>query len=61
MPGIIVAINTELDKSKASLMLMDEKLYMRHSDEKEAPFVIVNRSTLEVEKLDPEVSFKEDD
>lgn len=42
-------------------MLMDEKLYMRHSDEKEAPFVLVNRSTLQVEKLVPEVTFKEED
>lgn len=61
MPGNVVAINADLDKSDASLMLLDEKLYMRHSDEKEAPFILVNRSTLQVEKLDPEVTFEEED
>jgi hypothetical protein len=61
MPGNLVAINADLDKSKASLMLLDGKLYMRHSDEKEAPFVLINRSTLQVEKLDPEITFEEED
>lgn len=61
MPGNVVAINADLAKSRASLMLLDGKLYMRHADEKEAPFVLVNRSTLCVEKLEPEVTFDEKD
>ena len=43
MPGRVVAMNPELDKPDASLMVLDGKLYLRHGDIKPAPFVIIDK------------------
>jgi hypothetical protein len=43
MPGRVVAMNPELDKPDASLMLLDGQLYLRHADIKPAPFVIIDK------------------
>lgn len=61
MPGKIVAINSSLKPSLHSLMLLKGKLYVRHQDLKPAPFVNINRFTLEIEKLDPELKFDENE
>jgi len=58
MPGRIMARNSELDKAKGSLMLLDGKLYFRHEGIKPAPFVLVDRDTLEEVKMDPELKFE---
>ena len=43
MPGRVVAMNPELDKPNASLMVLDGKLYLRHADIKPAPFVVIDK------------------
>jgi hypothetical protein len=60
MPGKILSINSELKPSMHSLMLLKGKLYVRHEDLKPAPFTNINKFTLEIEKLDPELKFEEE-
>lgn len=46
----------------SSMMLLDDKLYIRHSKvkegEKPVPFVVVDKNSLKEIKLDPELSFE---
>lgn len=46
MPGRVVAVNAELNKPSASLMLLGGQLYLRHADIKPAPFMIIDKETL---------------
>jgi hypothetical protein len=53
MPGRIEVINSEAFKdidevSDSSLLLMNDKLYLRHSGIKPAPFCLVDKETLKV-------------
>jgi len=61
MPGKIVAMNSSLKPSMHSMMLFKGKIYLRHEDIKPAPFVNINRYSLQVEKLDPELKFDEEE
>jgi len=58
MPVTVVAVNKDLDKPNASLMLLGGKLYLRHSDIKPVPFVIINKETLEEVKQEPELKYE---
>ena len=58
MPGRIMARNSELSSDRGSLMLLDGKLYFRHPGIKPAPFVLIDRDTLEEVKLDEELKFE---
>jgi hypothetical protein len=58
MPGRVVAMNPDLNKPEASLMLLDGQLYLRHSEIKPAPFVRINKRTLQVIKMEPELKFE---
>jgi hypothetical protein len=46
MPGRVIEVNKDLGKEKASLMLLNGQLYMRHEDIKPAPFVLIDKNTL---------------
>jgi hypothetical protein len=58
MPGRVVAVNAELDKPSASLMLLKGQLYLRHADIKPAPFMIIDKETLQEVKQEPELKFE---
>ena len=45
-PGTVLAVNSELDGDKASMMLLGGKLYMRHEGIKPAGFMIIDKETL---------------
>lgn len=46
MKGMIEAFNPDFAKTDASMMLFDDKLYIRYKDLAPAPFVIVDKHTL---------------
>lgn len=58
MAGRVESINPDFAKSKASMMLFEDKLYLRYEDLKPAPFVTVDKETLQVVKMDPELKFE---
>ena len=61
MPGKIIVMNPSIKPSMHSMMLFRGKIYLRHQDLKPAPFVNVNKYTLEIEKLDPELKFEDEE
>jgi len=56
-PGTVIAVNSELDGDKASMMLFGGKLYMRHEGIKPAGFMIIDKETLLEIKQEPELNF----
>ena len=51
-PGKIEIANEEVTLSKATLMLLNSKLYVRHDSYKPAPFKVFDCSTLKQENTD---------
>jgi hypothetical protein len=39
-------------------MLLNGQLYMRHEDIKPAPFVLIDKNTLQEVKMEPEINFE---
>ena len=56
-PGNIVAANKDLNGDRSSMMLLNGKIYLRHTDAKPAPFEIIDAETLKVIKSEPEVNY----
>jgi hypothetical protein len=56
-PGKIVAANKDLNGDRSSMMLLNGKIYLRHTDAKPAPFEIIDAETLKVIKSEPEVNY----
>jgi hypothetical protein len=57
-PGRIIAVNAEFDKNLASMMQLEDKIYIRHSEIKPAPFTVIDKNTLQEVKIDPEIKFE---
>lgn len=59
MAGRVVLSNPEFDKPKSSLMIYNQKIYLRHEEIKPAPFVIIDPETLK--EIKTELIFDEKD
>lgn len=57
MPSQIVEHNEKLCKEESSMVLLNDKLYIRYKDLAPQPFVVVDKHTLKVEEMDPNLNF----
>ena len=60
MAGRVILINPEFVKSKSSLMIYNQKIYLRHEEIKPAPFIIIDPETLKEIKTELKFDEKED-
>ena len=58
MAGQIDGFNPDFAKEQASMMMLDDKLYIRYKDLAPKPFIIVDKNTLKEIKQDPEPELK---